>query len=691
MNPIEKDGMGLKVTQRWVGILCATVLLSVSASRAFAAKWLPIGPEGGDARAFAVDPKDHQHIYLGTAAGWLYQTRDGGAHWERMIRVADRDDLVIDNILVDPTDAKHVIIGAWALSEKPDGGIYESHDAGTNWTPVADMAKQSVRALSEALSDPRVMVAGTLEGVFRSEDAGAHWRRISPPENKEIHEVESIAIDPVDAKTIYAGTWHLPWKTTDGGANWSPMTKGIIVDSDVFSIIVDPKTPSVLYLSACSGIYKSVDGGSNFKGGVGVNKGQGLPSTARRTRVLMQDPNSQPVVYAGTTEGLYRSDDAGGEWKRHTGSNVIVNDVLVDPSDSKHVLLATDRGGVLISHDGGNNFDPSNAGFSQRQVSSFTQDPKDPARLYIGVVNDKELGGVFESRTGGTSWKQVSAGLDGRDIYSLGMTATGLPIAGTSHGIFLLKDGMWKRSPASLVPPPAPRKQPVRPVARKGAAKAVAPATVKAVISTRIPPGKTFDGSVFGIATTGDKTYAATSQGLLSTSNDGAMWNLVAGMPATEWRFVVANKGVVAVANLTMIKLSTDGGQNWQTVTPPSELKMLEALAVDADGRVWTGGRQGAFYSADQGATWTMPKDLYARNINNMYFDETGSRILLTTGGRATEAFAVDLPAMKVRAWDTGWKLRLLRPIGDHFAAATMFDGMIVQPKMVDSAQVTGR
>ena len=71
--------------------------------------------------------------------------------------------------------------------------------------------------------------------------------------------------------------------------------------------------------------------------------------------------------------------------------------------------------------------------------------------------------------------------------------------------------------------------------------------------------------------------------------------------------------------------------------------------------------------------------------------DETGSRILLTTGGRATEAFAVDLPAMKVRAWDTGWKLRLLRPIGDHFAAATMFDGMIVQPKMVDSAQVTGR
>jgi photosystem II stability/assembly factor-like uncharacterized protein len=154
---------------------------------------------------------------------------------------------------------------------------------------------------------------------------------------------------------------------------------------------------------------------------------------------------------------------------------------------------------------------------------------------------------------------------------------------------------------------------------------------------------------------------------------------------------VAASKDVVAVANLSMIKVSTDGGETWQTVTPPSEIKMVEALAVDADGRVWTGSRQGAFYSVNEGSTWTMPRDLYARNINNLYFDEQGSRILLTTGGRATEAFAVELPTMKVRAWDTGWKLRLLRPVADHFAAATVFDGMIVQPKMVDSAQLRGR
>ena len=32
-----------------------------------------------------------------------------------------------------------------------------------------------------------------------------------------------------------------------------------------------------------------------------------------------------------------------------SGPDVVVNDVLIDPRDSQHVLLATDRSGVLAS------------------------------------------------------------------------------------------------------------------------------------------------------------------------------------------------------------------------------------------------------------------------------------------------------------------------------------------------------
>jgi len=119
----------------------------------------------------------------------------------------------------------------------------------------------------------------------------------------------------------------------------------MIDDSDVFSVIVDHDNPAVVFASACSGIYKSETGGNSF------TKIQGIPFTARRTRVLKQDPTNENVVYAGTTEGLWKTTDLGKQWKRVSSPEVVVNDVMVDPRDSNHVLLATDRSGVMASTD----------------------------------------------------------------------------------------------------------------------------------------------------------------------------------------------------------------------------------------------------------------------------------------------------------------------------------------------------
>jgi photosystem II stability/assembly factor-like uncharacterized protein len=83
-----------------------------------------------------------------------------------------------------------------------------------------------------------------------------------------------VAFDPRDEKIIYAGTYHLPWKTMDGGKNWSPVVKGMIDDSDVMSIVVDPANPSNVHATACSGIYHSVDAGQNWK------RYSGIPSSS---------------------------------------------------------------------------------------------------------------------------------------------------------------------------------------------------------------------------------------------------------------------------------------------------------------------------------------------------------------------------------------------------------------------------
>jgi hypothetical protein len=42
---------------------------------------------------------------------------------------------------------------------------------------------------------------------------------------------------------------------------------------------------------------------------------------------------------------------------------------------------------------------------------------------------------------------------------------------------------------------------------------------------------------------------------------------------------------------------------------------------------------------------------------------------------------------MQVRSWETGWDLRFVRPVGEYLLGATLFDGVVVQPVMVDSAE----
>jgi photosystem II stability/assembly factor-like uncharacterized protein len=606
---------------------------------------------------------------MGTANGWIYESRDGGSTWARLGQLMKRNDLILDHILPDGRFPQRLLVGAWTAG-RSDGGLFVSEDGGRSWSDIEGMHGQYVLSVARAPSDPNVIVAGTLKGVFRSSDNGKHWSQISPEGSTEIHEVESLAIDPHNPLIIYAGTWHLPWKTTDGGAHWENIKEGIIEDSDVFSIIIDPKQTNIVYASACSGIYKSTDAGMRFKGGVTLNKLQGIPSSARRTRKLMQDPEHLQTVYAGTTEGLYRTLDGGGQWDKLTGSDVIVNDVYVDPNDSGHVLLATDRGGVLSSNDFAASFHASNAGFSARQVTAYAADPRNPALVYVGVVNDKETGGVFQSNDGGVHWKQQSAGLDGRDVFSLASTSNRTLLAGTTHGIFRLQDGMW--SDSSVLQAASPE--------HKG------PRTRLTVTHAPVGPIPTrLDAIVYSLVPDGDTVYAGTSQGLLRSGTDGQTWTPVHTLGLVEARFVANEKSTLFVADLKRIVLSLDGGEKWLPIAMPPELTQVSALAVDGLGELWVGGREGIFLSTDKGTSWKPLHDLSINQVDSIYFDPIANRVLLTTS-TSPVVFSVRLPDLKVSYWDTGWKLRFARPVGDYILGSTLFDGIVVQPKMVDSS-----
>lgn len=769
---------------RWFRLGCGVFAASLMCGAARAATWFPLGPFGGSARSLGADPADSRHLFLGTATGWIYDSHDGGEHWTRVAQISKRNDLVIDHIVVDHTNPKRLIVGAYTV-DHVDGGVFISEDYGKNWYSQAEMRGQSVRSLTRGTSNPSELVAGTLQGVFRSMDNGVHWKQISPEGSTEIKEVQSIAIDPADPNVIYAGTWHLPWKTTDGGATWANIKEGIIDDSDVFSIIVDPKNPEVVYASACSGIYKSTNAGEKFI------KVQGIPSAARRTRTLEQDPENLDIVFAGTTEGLYRTEDAGARWERLTPDDVVVNDVYVDPGNSKHVLIATDRGGVYRSEDGGATFESSVDGFSARQVTAYAADMQNPETVYVGVVNDKSTGGVFESTDGGVKWKQQSEGLGGRDVFSLLSLNDGTLLAGTGHGIFRLQDNTWAESDAlegastkdkvASAPKSAPvlttptrqtspsphsgasrsrpgsagaKAKPIRGKARAalpghkqtvslrhtpphkaapgkhvrlvrvdgklrpvpnahpavrsaahapqpGARKQTGPSATRPGQAATPPPARPdrLDAVVYSLVHAGNALFAGSSVGLLRSEDSGQHWASVNVLTMPDVHYIAylnaatggnggeaANGSMVLVGSLQRLALSPDGGATWDTVALPADLTQIGAVAIDGEKNLWVGGREGVWLSTDYGASWKTLRNLFLTEVDNIYFDPNAKRVLVTASN-SPMAFNVSLPDHKVSYWDTGWKLRFVRPVGDHLIGATLFDGVVVQPKMVDSPE----
>jgi photosystem II stability/assembly factor-like uncharacterized protein len=210
----------------------------------------------------------------------------------------------------------------------------------------------------------------------------------------------------------------------------------------------------------------------------------------------------------------------------------------------------------------------------------------------------------------------------------------------------------------------------------------------KARPAVAAPVLKDFQGSVYGFAVTGETVFAASSQGLLRSATSGLTWSAVPVVTLGDVRFVASAKMVVAAASLGGIEISVDGGSTWKTASLPAKVTQVSALAVDGRGGFWVGDKDGVYVSGDKGATWQVVANLGVRNVNSLYFDEAGDRILIAAKEPPTDAFAVDVATKRVSSWDTGWNLRLLRPVGDHLVAATLFDGIVVQPRMVDSALV---
>jgi ligand-binding sensor domain-containing protein len=357
---------------------------------------------------------------------------------------------------------------------------------------------------------------------------------------------------------------------------------------------------------------------------------------------------------------------------------VVVNDVLVDPRNSRRVLLATDRGGVLSSDNAGQTFVASNHGYTHRYVTSLLTDKNDPNTIFVGVLNDREWGGVFTSHDGGRHWVQKSEGLGGRDVFALQQASDGTLIAGTNRGIFLLDRSGAAWRPANVV------------INEKITFRTVKKGTKRVSVAVKSVKRSVLEARVEDIDILPGRWLAATSAGLLVSSDQGKSWS---GGPVLGKQDLVSVRGsgdLVVAATRMAVLLSADSGTSWTQATLPSYLT-IRGVTVTPNAQILIAAREGAYLSSDAGATWQhVVNGLPDKNISSITYDGSGKRLLATSTVTGVVFQSQDGGRTWSRGPDAGYPLRRVSTLHGQFVAATPFDGVILQPENESQSAAAG-
>jgi photosystem II stability/assembly factor-like uncharacterized protein len=575
--------------------------------------WQIIGPNGGDVRAVAIDPRDKNRLYISTLDGQVHTSADAGKTWQFLVNF-NRPLLILDNLMVDAKDSN--LIYTSGHRHKEPGGFFKSTDGGTTWKESKELKSEAIHAMVQSSSNPNIILVGGVNGIWISDTSGDDWKKLESstmPVN-----IDSLAIDPRDPNLMYAGTTWRAYKTTDGGKNWRLIKNGMIDDSDVFAIEIDQKNPEHIIASACSGIYESFNKGEKWA------KIQGIPSQSRRTRDIKINPANSGAYYAATTEGFWMSNASGKAWMMTTSRDLEINSIAVHAAEANRIFIATNNYGVMVSNDGGKSFEPTNGNFTSRFTLSVVPDIERPNRFYAATHNTATGGGFFFiSEDAGVTWQPAMKNLVANRIspYTLlqDRVNTNTLYLGTNIGVFRSDDrGLsWTQ----LVPP-KPKPLPKKRVATRGktAVKTKAkPAPVETtpvaapVDATGKVPALTEQINVFVNTEDGKNgIFAGTDSGLYRTYDINGGWEKIYfGEGVNEKVFSIytsptAPQTIWAGTATSGLLVSRDDGETWQKVAGVPDDAPISAIVVDPKrpDRIYIGTTQTLYLSRDGGKTW---------------------------------------------------------------------------------------
>ena len=369
-----------------------------------------IGPAlmGGRIADVAVDPRDESVWWVAVGSGGVWKSSNAGITWTPVF-----------------DEQSSYSIGALALDPgRPD----------TVWVGTG-----------ENVSGRHV---GRGDGVYRSLDGGGSWERMGLARSEHIGKIlvdprdGDVVYVAAEGPLWSSGGERGLYKTTDGGATWARV---LFVDDDtgVTDVVMDPRNPDVLLAAAYqrrrsvwsflgggpgSGIYKSTDGGATWRritrGLPGSPDGEGGADLGKIGLAI--SPARPDVVYAtieaaeAEQQGFYRSTDGGESWERRSGyasdgtGAHYYQEIVASPHDVDTVYQMDVF--LHVTRDGGATFEVLGTGRAKHSDNhALWIDPDDPEHLIAGT--DASLYETFDE---GTTWRQTP-NLPVAQVYKLSL------------------------------------------------------------------------------------------------------------------------------------------------------------------------------------------------------------------------------------------------------------------------------
>ncbi len=214
-------------------------------------QWRSIGPDRGGRSIAAAGVKGQPNIaYFGATGGGLWKTTDRGETWtpvtDKQITSAS-----VGAVAVAESNPDIVYIGTGESCIRgnimPGDGMYKSTDAGKSWKHIGFRDAQNISKIRVHPTNADIVFVAAFgqhgvpndeRGIFKSTDGGATWRKVLF-RNAQTGGVD-LSLDRNNPNVIYAALWEAfrkeytmssggpgsgLFKSTDGGENWTELTK----------------------------------------------------------------------------------------------------------------------------------------------------------------------------------------------------------------------------------------------------------------------------------------------------------------------------------------------------------------------------------------------------------------------------------------------------------------------------------